>query len=79
MGIQGVREALRTEPFQPFIIRRADGRAVPVHHPEFLALGKRRIVVIDEDDGWSFVEPLRIVSLDQMKQPPRGGNGKKRR
>jgi hypothetical protein len=79
MDIQGVREALRKEPFQPFIIRLADGRSVPVHHSEFVAVGKRRLVVIDENDGWSFVEPLLIVSLDQMKKTPPGGNGKKRR
>jgi hypothetical protein len=79
MDIQGVREALRKEPFQPFIIRLADGRSVPVHHSEFVAVGKRRLVVIDENDGWSFVEPLLIVSLDQMKKTPPGGNVKKRR
>jgi len=57
----------------------ADGRSLPVLHPEFVAVGKRRLVVIDENDGWSFVEPLMIVSLDQMKKTPPGGNGKKRK
>jgi hypothetical protein len=79
MDIQGVREALHREPFQPFSIRLADGRSLPVPHPDFVAVGKRRLVVIDEDDGWSFVEPLLIVSLDQLKKSPPGGNGKKRR
>jgi hypothetical protein len=79
MDIQGVREALHREPFQPFSIRLADGRSLPVPHPDFVAVGKRRLVVIDEDDGWSFVEPLLIVSLDQSKKSPPGGNGKKRR
>lgn len=79
MDIQGVREALRQEPFEPFVIRLADGRSLPVPHPEFVAVGKRRLVVIDEHDSWSFVEPLLIVSLDQMKKFPPGGNGKKRK
>ena len=79
MDIQGVREALRKEPFEPFVIRLADGRSLPVHHPEFVAVGKRRLVVIDDHDSSSFVEPLMIVSLDQMKKSPPGGNGKKRR
>ena len=42
MDIEGVREALRKEPFEPFVLRLADGRALPVPHPEFVALGKRR-------------------------------------
>lgn len=79
MDIEGVREALRKQPFEPFIIRLADGRGLPVLHPEFVAVGRRRLVVIAEDDTWSFVEPLLIVSLDQMKKPPSGGNGRKKK
>lgn len=44
MDIEGVRVALRKEPFEPFSMRLADGRSLPVLHPEFVALGKRRIV-----------------------------------
>ena len=79
MDIEGVREALHKQPFQPFLLRLADGRSLPVHHPDFLAVGKRRLVLIDETDGWLFLEPLMIVSIDQMKKTPPGGNGKKRR
>lgn len=79
MDIEGVRVALRKEPFEPFSMRLADGRSLPVLHPEFVALGKRRIVVIADDDSWSFVEPLLIVSLDQIKRPPAGGNGHKKK
>ena len=61
MDIQGVRTALHREPFS---IRLADGRSLPVPHPDFVAVGPRRIVVIAEDDSWSVVEPLLIVSLD---------------
>jgi hypothetical protein len=35
--------------------------------------------VIDEDDSWSILEPLLVVSLEQAKKTPPGGNGKKRR
>src|SRR4030095_6025039 len=62
----------------PFVVRLADGRSLRVPHPDFLAIGKRRLVLIDEKDGWSFIEPLLIVSIDQMKKTPPGGNGKKR-
>ncbi len=79
MDIEGVREALRKEPFEPFSLRLADGRSLPIVHPEFVAVGKRRLVVIAEDDTWSFVEPLMIVSLDQIKKTPPGSNGQKKR
>lgn len=58
-----MRNALHRQPFEPFSIRLADGRSLPVPHPDFVTVGPRRIVVIAEDDSWSVVEPLLIVSL----------------
>lgn len=60
-------------------MRLADGRSLPVPHPEFVAVGTRRIIVIAEDDSWSVVEPLLIVSLDYETKGPKGSNGKGRR
>jgi hypothetical protein len=37
--IEGLREAVRRQPFEPFSIRLADGRAMRVPHSEFVALG----------------------------------------
>jgi hypothetical protein len=79
MDIDGLRESLRKQPFEPFAIRLADGRSLPVQHPEFVAVGKRRAVVIGEDDSWSWIEPLLIVSLDSLPTPKGGQNGKSRR
>ncbi len=79
MDIEGLREALRKQPFEPFEIRLADGRSLPVRHPEFVALGKRRIVVLAEDDSWSFIEPLLIVSLDSLSRAKGSGNSRRGR
>ena len=84
MDVAGVREALRREPFEPFMMRLADGRSLEVRHPEFVAISPRRIIVIADDEAgsWSVVEPLLIVSLDYRTENPKGGNGaqkKKRR
>jgi hypothetical protein len=57
---------LHQSPFQPFVIRLADGRGLPVPHPDFVALTPRRVIVGAEDDSWSVVEPFLIVSLDSM-------------
>jgi hypothetical protein len=77
MDIAGVREALRRQPFEPFAMRLADGRALDVKHPEFVAASPRRIVVINDDEvgSWSVVEPLMIVSLDYQRTNPQRGNG----
>jgi hypothetical protein len=75
MDIAGVRDALHRQPFEPFIIRLADGRSIPVPHRDFVALTPRRVIVGAEDDSWCIIEPLLIVSLDSMRKPPRDGNG----
>jgi hypothetical protein len=72
MDIQGIREALHREPFEPFSIRLADGRSLPVSHPDFVALGLRRIIVVTRDDSWSVIEPPLIVSLDSNGSHPSG-------
>lgn len=64
MDLECVREALRHRPFRPFSIRLADERALPVTHPEMVAVGSRRIIVVLPDDLWRVIEPLLIVSLD---------------
>jgi hypothetical protein len=83
MDLNGLREALRRQPFEPFSIRLADGRSVPVPHPDFLAVGKRRAVLIQDDDSCLWLEPLLVVSIDWPSGAGkgRGGNGtpKKRR
>lgn len=79
MDIAGIREALHKQPFEPFVIRLADGRSLPVSHPDFVAVGKRRIVVVADDDSASTIEPLLIVSLDAPLKRGKGGNGHPRK
>jgi hypothetical protein len=64
MDVQGIRDAIRREPFAPFTMRLADGRSLPVPHPEFVAVHPRRVILIAEDGSWSVIEPLMVVSLD---------------
>lgn len=76
MDLQGLREAIQRVPFEPFAVRLADGRSVPISHPEFVAIGKRRAVVIQEDDSCLWLEPLLVVSIDWPGgKAKRDGNG----
>ena len=78
MDLQGIREALHRQPFEPFTIRLADGRKLPVRHPDFVAVGPRRAIVIGPDNSWSVIEPLLIVSLDyDSKRRPRTNRRKR--
>jgi hypothetical protein len=74
VDLPGIREALRRKPFQPFSLRLADGRSLPVRHPEFVAVGRRRIIVIADDDSWSVIEPLLVVSLDHAASSSSSGS-----
>ena len=78
MDLQGIREALHRQPFEPFTIRLADGRKLPVRHSDFVAVGPRRAIVIGPDDSWSVVEPLLIVSLDYNTKRRQKANRRKR-
>ena len=69
MDLEGIRIALRRQPFEPFTIHLSDGRAMAVRHPEFVAVGNRRVIVVAEDDSWSVIEPILIVSIDYDGQP----------
>lgn len=82
MDIAGIRETLHREPFEPFVIRLADGRSLEVKHSDFVAVSSRRIVVIADDEvgSWSVIEPILIVSLDSLPKPrDKGGNGTHRK
>ncbi len=72
-------EMLEAKPFQPFDIRLADGRAIRVQHPEFVARSPsgRTAVVFQPDDSMTVLDVFLAVSLDRVM--PRRGGPKRRR
>lgn len=75
MDIAAIREGLHKQPFEAFVFSLADGRTLPVPHPDFVAVHPRRVIVIADDGSWSVVEPLLIASLDYSAAKGKGGNG----
>jgi hypothetical protein len=66
MHLDVLRAELHRQPFEPFTLRLTDGRSLFVRHPDFVALGARRVVVIDEnDENMSIIEPLLILSIEK--------------
>jgi hypothetical protein len=81
MELSALREARRNEPFAPFYLKMVDGSAVLIRHPEFMAIPEsgRRVVVFDEHDVMSILDPLLIVAIayphTQQTATPDQGNG----
>jgi hypothetical protein len=71
MTIESLEPAHKSRPFRPFSLRLADGRSIPVPHPEFLAFnGKgRTALVTDEGEGFDIVDLLLVVPLSFEGQP----------
>ena len=56
MNMDTIREWLRRQPFEAFILRMSNGETHEVRHPECMALGKTRVVV-------SYPDEDRVVHL----------------
>jgi hypothetical protein len=79
-----LREVLRTEPFQPFVIHMADGRALPVTHPELMAISPSgRIAYLFEtgarQDSGHHIDILMITSIEVQAARPGTGRGRRRK
>ena len=79
MDLNSIRNALKEQPFRPFVLCLADGRRVPVKHPEFVAMNQRIVIVTDEASATKILEPLLIVSLEALSGTGRSGNGAHRK
>jgi hypothetical protein len=69
MNADAIREMLRREPFQPFVIHLSSGESHEVRHPECLAIGKGRIAITDPDADRVAVCSLIHVTSIEFHQP----------
>ena len=76
MTIEQLRKMHQTRPFQPFGVHLADGRSLPVEHPEFLALTPPgRTIGIGLADGT--IEVVDLLLVTSLKPRANGHSGKK--
>lgn len=75
MDFNSLQNAVRRQPFRPINLCLADGRTVEIRHPECMAMNKRVVIIIDDNSFTQTIEQLSIVSLEDLRQPPKGGNG----
>jgi hypothetical protein len=71
MTIEQMRTAYDAQPFIPFNIRLADGRAIRVHHREFVLLAPsgRTMIVQQPDDSWNVIDLLLVTDLEFDTKP----------
>ena len=63
-----IRELLRASPFQPFLIRMADGREYRIDHPDFILAAASDVpqITLEEPDGRQhYLSALLISSIER--------------
>ena len=66
VNLEKIRKRL-TGRFRPFVIRTSDGREYAVPHPEFIAVGKSDVAVVDKNGDIDILEALHLVSIKTPK------------
>lgn len=64
-----IRQLLHASPFQPFVIRMADGREYRIAHPDFVLAAASDIpqITIEDDDGCQhYLSVLLITSIERV-------------
>ena len=63
-----IREMLRAAPFQPFVIRMADGREYRIDHPGFVLAASSDVpqITIEEPNGTQhYLSALLVTSVER--------------
>ncbi len=65
---QRIRDLLHASPFQPFVIRMADGREYRIDHPDFVLAAASDIpqITIEQPDGSQhYLSALLVTSVER--------------
>jgi hypothetical protein len=64
-----IRNFLRREPFEPFVIRLSNGEAHEIRHPECAAITKSRVIVTyPDEDREVFCALIHINSVELLQR-----------
>jgi len=68
MNADVIRDYLRREPFEPFVVRMSNGEVHEIRHPECAFVMKTRMIVYYSDDDRSVTCALVHVSSIETLQ-----------
>jgi hypothetical protein len=73
MKIAAVRNILRAQPFQPFVVKTTDGDTFRVVHPDFAMISpvETEVIFYDKDGHFHIVAVNHIVSLEPVREATR--------
>ena len=66
---QRIRDLLRAVPFQPFVIRMADGREYSIERPDFVlaaASDVPQVTLEDPDGSQHYLSALLVTSIERV-------------
>jgi len=64
-----IRELLNVSPFNPFVIRMADGKEYRIDHPDFVLAASSEVpqITIEEQDGSQhYLSALLVTSVERV-------------
>jgi hypothetical protein len=64
--IEEVRDAMHSQPFQPFTVKLVDGQSYTVRHPDFISvptLPRGRNLVIHDNEGMHLIDLNLVVEV----------------
>jgi hypothetical protein len=68
MNGDAIREWLNREPFKPFVLRLSSGEAYEVRHPENVAIGKNRFIIVDpQTDRDSLLTLVHLNAIEGLQ------------
>jgi hypothetical protein len=77
--VEKLRELYNTRPFQRFVIHIADGREIPVPHPEWMLFvpGTRLVHVAQRDSTVNIIDVMLVTDVEL--KPNGKAKGRKQR
>ena len=79
MKAETLKRLIEANPFQPFSVNLADGRALKIPHRDFISSSPnfRMLTVWHKDDSCDFVDLMLVVGF-HLQKPQRNGHGRRR-
>jgi hypothetical protein len=69
MNMESIREFIRREPFEPFVIRLSNGESHFVRHPECVAITRTQVVVTyPEEDRVVHCGLVQVNAVEALQQ-----------
>jgi hypothetical protein len=66
VNIERFREVCHATPFRPFVLHLADGREVPVKHPDYVAATPtgRTVVMVQPDESLNIIDLFLVTDIE---------------